>query len=123
MKGPAIAGVVLLLSAWTVWASPPQNPKSKSASLWKKNDEAGAKALKAGRYAQAEKLLLSAIREAETFGADDPRLALSLDNLAWLYYRQGKYEQALGPARRSLEIREKKFGPNERPVAWSLSTL
>ncbi|MCZ6861551.1 MAG: tetratricopeptide repeat protein, partial [Alphaproteobacteria bacterium] len=53
-----------------------------------------AKAYQQADYAQAEKLLLAALKEAEKFGEQVRRLAASLNNLASLYYVQGKYAQA-----------------------------
>ncbi len=47
----------------------------------------GETAYQAGRYAEAEKLFLAALKEAEEFGGQDPRLATSLNNLAALFGR------------------------------------
>ena len=61
-----------------------------------------AKAYQQADYAQAKKLLLAALKEAEKFGEQDPRFATSLNNLAELYRAQGKYAQAEPLYRRAL---------------------
>ena len=67
----------------------------------------GETAYQAGRYAEAEKLFLAALKEAEEFGEQDPRLATSLNNLAELYYARGKYTEAEPLFQRALAILEK----------------
>ena len=59
--------------------------------LWEKYIAAGENAYKQADYAEAEKLYLAALKEAEDFGVEDTRLATSLNNLADLYRLQGKY--------------------------------
>jgi len=54
-----------------------------------------------------EKSFQAAVKEAERFGLQDPRLATSLNNLASLYHRQGKYTEAEPLYKRSLTIWEK----------------
>ncbi len=81
------------------------------------------KAYQQADYAEAEKLLLAALKEAEKFGERDPRLATSLNNLAVLYNAQGKYTEAEPLYQRSLAIREKALGPEHPDVAQSLNNL
>jgi len=45
-----------------------------------------------------------ALKEAERFGEQDPRLAETLNSLASLYYEQGKYSKAEPLYRRSLAL-------------------
>ena len=52
-----------------------------------------------------------AIRE-QALGKDHPDTAQSLNNLAGLYYEQGKYEQAEPLLQRGLAIMEKMLGSN-----------
>ena len=81
------------------------------------------KAYQQADYAEAEKLLLAALKEAEKFGEQDPRLATNLNNLAGLYYAQGNYAQAEPLYQRALAIWEKALGPEHPDVATSLSNL
>jgi tetratricopeptide (TPR) repeat protein len=50
-------------------------------------------------------------------------VALSLNNLASLYYAQGRYADAETLYTRSLAIREKVYGPDHPDVALSLNNL
>ena len=92
-------------------------------SLWETYNDSGKQAYEAGEYAKAQKLFESALKEAEGFGPNDPRLATSLNNLAELYRAQGKYDQAEPLYKRSLAIREKALGPDHPDVATSLNNL
>ncbi|MEE8199617.1 MAG: tetratricopeptide repeat protein, partial [Candidatus Acidoferrales bacterium] len=90
---------------------------------WEKLIGGGMEAYERGRYAEAEKLWLAALKEAETFGGEDPRLATSLNNLAAIYDEQGKYAQAEPLYQRALAIREKTLGPELPELATSLNNL
>src|SRR6267154_5163147 len=63
---------------------------STSAADWKADHDAGWKAYQEGRFDEAEKLLRAAEKEARTFGAKDPRLATTLDHMAWVLCAEGR---------------------------------
>jgi len=63
-----------------------------------------------------------ALRE-KAVGPEQPDVATSLNNLAQLYYTQGRYVEAQQLFSRSLAIREKALGPNHPDVAASLYNL
>ncbi|HEY9868292.1 MAG TPA: tetratricopeptide repeat protein [Candidatus Obscuribacterales bacterium] len=63
-------------------------------AVWQRLTSAGEKALQAGKSEEAERLFLSALREAEKFGQRDPRLLLTLHKLSDVYRTMGKYAQA-----------------------------
>ena len=67
---------------------------SAQSTLWGIYIHAGKEAADKARYPEAAKHYLAALKEAESFGPEDPRLALSLNNLAELYRTQGKYAEA-----------------------------
>ena len=90
---------------------------------WQGHTEAGVKAYQQGNYPEAEKRLVAALKEAEGFGPQDPRLATSLNHLAVLYDAQGKYPEAEPLHKRALAIREKALGPEHADVALSLNNL
>ena len=92
-------------------------------TAWAKYSEAGRKAYRSGQYAEAEKLLLVALKEAEKFGELDGRLIYSLNDLAELYRAQGKYAEAEPLFKRALANQEKVLGPKHRKVAPSLNGL
>ena len=90
---------------------------------WREHIAAGAKAHWEGRYCDAVNSFQAAVKEAEAFGPQDPRLATSLNNLAELYRLQGKFVDAEPLYKRSLAIREKALGPEHPRVAGSLNNL
>ena len=90
---------------------------------WEKSNAAGEEAYRQARYAEAEQHFTAALKEAENFGEQDPRFALSLNNLAELYRVQGKYVEAEPLFKRSLAIREKVLGPEHPDVAASFNNL
>ena len=89
-------------------------------AAWEKYMKAATEAYQQGRSAEAEKQFAAALREAEKFGEQNPRLATSLNNLAEIYRTQGKYAEAEPLYRRSLAIGKKALGPEHPNVAQSL---
>jgi tetratricopeptide (TPR) repeat protein len=112
-------------------------------TAWENYMEAGQKAYEQGDYSEARKMFSAALEEADKFGPDDPRVAISvawvtvlndtqilgpehlavttsLNNLALLYHNQGKYAQAEPLYQRALAIREKALGPGHPDVADTL---
>src|SRR5215469_1902813 len=63
-------------------------------ALWESYRDSGVEAYKAGRYAEAEKLLLLALKTAQADDVNGLCTAQSLNDLALLYDAQGKYFQA-----------------------------
>jgi CHAT domain-containing protein/tetratricopeptide (TPR) repeat protein len=92
-------------------------------SEWQAHIDAGKTAYRAGDYRSAIGSFEAALREAESFGANDLRLAISLNNVALLYQEQGRYADAQPISHRSLAIREKALGPDHPDVALSLHNL
>ena len=91
--------------------------------LWETHNEEGNHSYQQGKYAEAEKQFLAALREAEKFGSADRRLARSLTSLATLYRTQGKYNDAEPLYQRALEIDEKVLGTEDTQVAADLNNL
>ncbi len=58
---------------------------------WETYMAAGVKAFQQGNYPEAEKQFAAALKEAEGFGPQDPRMAASLNNLGEVYRTQGRY--------------------------------
>src|SRR5439155_14372271 len=75
------------------------------------------------KFAEAEKAYLTALKEAEHFPDEDPRLSLSLNNLGFLYYDQGRYGEAEPLYLRALDLRERFLGPEHPDVAATLNNL
>jgi tetratricopeptide (TPR) repeat protein len=77
-----------------------------------------------GDYVAAIPVAKEDLRVAEaTFGATDPAVAISLNNLALLYEKQSQYSDAEPLFQRALIIRVKALGPDDPQVARSMSML
>ena len=122
MAGKDNAWLLVGLLSFALWAFAGEFA-SAQAPDWETYMEAATKAYREGRYAEAEKQLKAALKEAEDFRPEDPRVATSLNNLAGLYHAQGKYAEAEPLLKRSLAIREKVLGPEHPNVATSLNNL
>ncbi len=109
----AVAGSLLYLK--TIYFSPAKN--------WEDYNQAGLAAYGKKDYAEAEKQLAAALKEAEKFPLGDFRLTLSLNNLIEIYRVQAKYAEAEPYIKRSLEIAEKIYGPENLNVAAHLNNL
>jgi tetratricopeptide (TPR) repeat protein len=72
---------------------------------WMTENAAAAEALKRGRYAEATVSFSKAVQVAEKFGADDDRLAESLNGLVQAYELQEDFANAGSIYRRILSIR------------------
>ena len=88
-------------------------------TAWQRYMDAGRQAYEQADYAEAEKLLLAALKEAEKLDEQDA-LATSLNNLGALYNTQGKYAEAEPLLKRSLATWEKAVGPEHPDVAMGL---
>ncbi len=99
LKARWILAGLLPLSFWSAfaWAG---------AEDWQSHMDAGIEAYVDGDHAEAGKQYRAAVNEAEAFGADDPRLAESLNGLAVTYREQGRYAEAEPLFRRALAIRD-----------------
>ena len=77
-----------------------------------------------GRYSEATGIAKEAVGVAEeTFGQDHPNVAISLNNLAYLYDCQGEYAQSGPLYKRALAILEKALGPEHFRVGQVLSNM
>jgi tetratricopeptide (TPR) repeat protein len=84
-------------------------------SVWQKAIPEGKQLREQGRYAEAEQVHVLAVAEAEKFGPEDRRLALSLNELAALYHATGRLREAEPLYRRALAIWERLPEPLRSP--------
>ena len=112
-------GAFLLAAAVMLWpARAAEDPLAEAAAL---QQQAGA-LFQQGRYGDIELLLQRAITVLEQhFGADDPKLAESVGDLADLYELQGRYDEAEPVYRRLLAIREKAPGRDRLDLGAALN--
>ena len=90
------------------------------ATLWERHNAAGLVSYEQGYYSEAEEHWNDALKEAENFSPEGPRLATSLNNLAALYQAQGRHAEAEPLHQRALAIREQTHGSEHPDVATSL---
>ena len=77
-----------------------------------------------GDLEKAEAVIQQALAFAEkTYGAEDPHVATSLNNLGTLYIRQKRFQEAMPLIQGALAIREKHFGYDHPSVAIPLGNL
>src|SRR5262245_22398837 len=76
-------------------------------SSWQKHFTEGNQLRNERRYAEAERAYSLALAEAEKFGPEDRRLALSLNELAVVHHSRGQLNEAEPLYRRALAIAEK----------------
>ncbi len=96
---------------------------SVDSTAWENYTDAGRERDEQAHYAEAEELFFAALKEAESFGEKDTRLATTLNELALLFTDQGKYAEAEPFFQRSLAIYEKALGPEHLDVAIILNNL
>lgn len=90
---------------------------------WEAYMRAGGVAYDNGQYSDAEQAWNAALKEAQSFGANDSRLATTINNLALLHYSQGNLADAESLYKRALAIAEKTLGPNHPDTARGLNNL
>ena len=90
---------------------------------WEQYMRAGKVAYQRGDYEEAVGQTKAALKEAEDFGEQDPRLATTLNNLAALYESLGRHGKAEPLYKRSLAIAEKALGPEHPDLAAILNNL
>ena len=74
-------------------------------------------------FAEAEKALVDALKDAEKLGPEHPDVGAALNHLAFFYNSQGKYDEAEPLLKRSLAISENALGPEHPKVAAALNNL
>ena len=90
---------------------------------WKYYKAAGETAYQQGDHAEAERQFVPALKEAERFDREDPRLATSLNNLAAVYKAQGRHAEAEPLYKHALAIDEKILGPDHPNFSRDLNNL
>lgn len=91
--------------------------------LWQTWHTGGLHALQEGRLADAERLLVAALEQAEKFGTDDLRVADAANDLAVVYAKTGKAVEAELLFQRALSIGERGLGPNNPEVGATIQNL
>jgi tetratricopeptide (TPR) repeat protein len=100
-----------------------RNSRSKFGSEWDHYRAAAVKATEQENYFSAQALWLAALDESKEFTSDDPRLSLTLESLAEVYWKQLKYDKAEPLCKRLLQIWENVLGPDHADVAVAANNL
>jgi tetratricopeptide (TPR) repeat protein len=79
--------------------------------MWERYNLAGQQAMTQGQFSEAEIQFRNAVHEGEKLGLNDPRLPMSLNNLANCLRQQGKYSDADPVYTRALELKTRQVGP------------
>jgi tetratricopeptide (TPR) repeat protein len=87
---------------------------------WVKTEDAAADASRVGHFRDAEALLLSNQKLAETLPPKDARLPRTLFDLAQVYRAEGKYSEALGLYERARQIYGDLYGAKSVELAQTL---
>jgi len=90
---------------------------------WKKFSEAGRECASAKQYDKAEEAYLAAMRAAEHFGDEDPRLPATLNALARVYCMRNKFFPAAALLHRLVAIAERTLGDQHPRVAGVVANL
>lgn len=90
---------------------------------WSQYRQLAMKAQKEGNYSQAESMWLSSLSEAKSFHPHDPRLLVSVENLAALYSLLGRFDQAEAFSKQAVDISLQAFGNDHPNLARCLNNL
>lgn len=123
--GTAIGAFVMNNKGGPASSSTPTGPApvTGSDSSWQQHMTKGQELLRQGKYEEAQSILLTASREAESFPQPDARLGNTLNQLATAYYLQDNYADAATASEKALEIHKKTGKPGNASIAESLSNL
>lgn len=92
-------------------------------SDWEKFRVGGVRALALGNVLEAQAMWLGALDESSDFRFDDPRLSTTLEGLAEVYWRRGKFDKAEPLCKQILQISETLLGPEHTDVALAANNL
>jgi len=90
------------------------------AAAWESRNKSGLEALSNKDLSQAETDLVAGLSDAEACGSKDPRVAVSLNNLASLYESKKMYSQCTAYLKRSRDLFRNAYGDNYPAIAITL---
>lgn len=110
-----IATFLILSNCVALAQNPPPEPDPIHRAM--------TKAMRDGRFADAEKILVDAIHEAERSEAKSPKLADYLNQLSLVLSQKSQYSDAIALSQRALEVDKNAFGPTDIHVASDLAWI
>ncbi len=117
----ATACMFTLLAGCAVRQPPPDSMQLDKD--WTSANQSGLDAMSNGNYHQAETYFQQAENDARNFGATDPRLPATYNNLASAYEKQSKYVQAEQTYKEALPLFQKIMGPQSTASAIVMLNL
>ena len=90
---------------------------------WASTKQSGLDAMDNGNFVEAEKQFEKAANDAQVFGAKDPRLAATLNNLASAYEKESKYVQAEETYKKALPLIQQIMGTDSTASAIVMLNL
>lgn len=97
--------------------------REQNVSDWEQLKTLGSQLQEAGKLLEAQAMWLAALDECSEFRFDDPRLSLTLENLAEIYWRRRKYDKAEPLCKQILQIAESLLGPEHSDVGLAANNL
>ena len=85
--------------------------------MWDRYNVSAQQAMSQGNTIEAERFFNLALKEAENLPASDPKLSLTLNNLANCLRQQGRYTDAEPLYKRAITAKEKQVGVNHKDLA------
>ncbi len=97
--------------------------RARHKSDWEAYKKAALKAMDDRNFFEAQAMWLAALEESADFEQEDPRVITTLENLAEVYWKRGKYEKAEPLCKRILHVSERLLGKNHIDVALAANNL
>lgn len=110
----SVLGLSLIASISTAYAD---------QEHWHEHIVTGAKAYEQAKFDEALAEFQKALKEAESFGPNDLRVAIASNQIGLVYLQQGKYDQAEAILQKTLAAREKSLGHQHSDCASTLHDL
>jgi tetratricopeptide (TPR) repeat protein len=92
-------------------------------ATWDQYQKAGADAVYAARYGDAERLLKQAVAKGALFGDSDLRFAKSLGELGRLYTTRGRFGEAQALLEAELHVKEVALGKNNTALIPDMGSM
>ncbi len=94
----------------------PKEIAAAHAAVWQEKNKSGLAAMTSGDLDTAEKDLVAGLKEAEECGQEDPRVAVSLNNLASLYENKKMYSQCASYLQKARKLFRKAYGDKNEMI-------